>query len=559
MSSLGDVGAGHTLGRYELLVPIAQGGMAVVWAARMKGTRGFQKIVAVKTMLPEISQDPQFEEMFLAEAGLASRIRHPHVCEILDLGEQDGLIYIVMEWIDGEPLSQLARASRQKGGIPILVAMRLCLNAALGLHAAHELRDEVTGELVGLVHRDVSPQNILVTYDGVVKIVDFGVAKATTASDTGATKDGQLKGKVPFMSPEQALGKNIDRRTDVFALGIVLYQLLASKHPFRGDNDMITLRRICDKDPAPSLRDSMPSCPELLNDIVMKALEKDADRRYPTMSEFARALDRGIAELKLAGIPDEDVVGFVKNMLGERAEKRRAAIREGLRVADERAEQREQLKAQRAALLAQARANGGTLPPGVLSQMPSIPPGLLSIPPPAGAVHDVATIAHGRASLVPGTITATQGAPSSPTTAAIVADVDGAGAQGGGKKKLALVFAAVGALAIGGAAIAFTQNNGQPPAPATQPAASAQTPPAATPTPSPAPTPTTVASAAPAPTTSAATQPATPSTGATTTKVTTTPTATSTVRSTGTPSVKSTGTTKPGGQDNLPRVRDPGF
>ncbi|MDC3981033.1 serine/threonine-protein kinase [Polyangium jinanense] len=529
-------------------MPIAQGGMAVVWAARMKGTRGFQKIVAVKTMLPELSQDPQFEDMFLAEAGLASRIRHPHVCEILDLGEQDGLIYIVMEWIDGEPLSQLARAARQKGGVPMLIAMRLCLNAALGLHAAHELQDEL-GTLVGLVHRDVSPQNILVTYDGVVKIVDFGVAKATAVSDTGATKDGQLKGKVPFMSPEQALGKAVDRRTDVFALGIVLYQLLASKHPFRGDNDMITLRRICDKDPAPSLASAMQDCPELLNGIVMKALEKDADKRYPSMAEFARAIDRGIAELKLAGQPDEDVVAFVKAMLGERAEKRRTAIKEGLKVADERAEQREQLKAQRAALLAQARANGGTIPPGLLgNRMPTIPPGLQSIPPPPGTMTDVATIAHGRASLMPGALTATQGAPSSPTAAAIVADVDAAAFTGGGKKKLAVVFAAIGALAIGGAVIAFSQGSTQQEA-ATQPAAT-QVPAAPTPTPTPLPPP--VASAAPA--TSATTQPTTHNHGAGTTKTTTTPTG-----ATKTPSTKSTGTTKSGSQDNLPKVRDPGF
>ncbi|MDC0749350.1 serine/threonine-protein kinase [Polyangium mundeleinium] len=552
MSSLGDVGAGHTLGRYELLVPIAQGGMAVVWAARMKGTRGFQKIVAVKTMLPELSQDPQFEDMFLAEAGLASRIRHPHVCEILDLGEQDGLIYIVMEWIDGEPLSQLARAARQKGGVPMLIALRVCLNAALGLHAAHELQDEA-GELVGLVHRDVSPQNILVTYDGVVKIVDFGVAKATAVSDTGATKDGQLKGKVPFMSPEQALGKAVDRRTDVFALGIVLYQLLASKHPFRGDNDMITLRRICDKEPAPSLLSAMPNCPPLLNEIVMKALEKEADKRYLSMAEFARALDRGIAELKLAGQPDEDVVAFVRSMLGERAEKRRTAIREGLKVADERAEQREQLKAQRAALLAQARANGGTIPPGLLgNRMPTIPPGLQSIPPPSGSMPDIATIAHGRASLVPGTLHA-QGAPSSPTAAAIVADVDDdiAAFTGGGKKKLAVVFAAIGVLAIVGAVLAFSQGSPTP-EPATQPAVTTLAPAATMTTPTPTPLPSPVTSAAPA--TSATTPPH--NHGAATTKSTTTPTAAGTTKS---PSTKSTGTTKPGSPDNLPSVRDPGF
>ena len=188
-----------TLGRYELLVPIAQGGMAAVWAARLRGTRGFQKTVAVKCMLPALSEDPQFEEMFLAEAELASRIRHPNVCEILDLGEQEGTLYIVMEWVDGEPLSTIQKAARATGGVPMAIATRIVLNAAAGLHAAHELKTD-TGDLVGLVHRDVSPQNILVTYDGVVKIVDFGVAKATAEADGGFTKAGQIKGKVPFIA-----------------------------------------------------------------------------------------------------------------------------------------------------------------------------------------------------------------------------------------------------------------------------------------------------------------------------------------------------------------------
>jgi eukaryotic-like serine/threonine-protein kinase len=557
MSSLGDVGAGHTLGRYELLVPIAQGGMAVVWAARMKGTRGFQKIVAVKTMLPELSQDPQFEEMFLAEAGLASRIRHPHVCEILDLGEQDGLIYIVMEWIDGEPLSQLARAARQKGGVPLLVALRLTLNAALGLHAAHELKDEM-GELIGLVHRDVSPQNILVTYDGVVKIVDFGVAKATAEADQGATKDGQLKGKVPFMSPEQALGKDVDRRTDVFALGIVLYQLLAAKHPFRGDNDMVTLRRICDKEPAPRLKDAMPGCPQLLDDLVMKALDKDAAQRFQSMAEFARALDRAIAELKLSGQPDEDVTLFVKGMLGDRAEKRRAAIREGLKIADERAEQREQMRAHRSALIAQARARGATVPPELLGTGPlGMPAPLQSIPPPPTGVmqhHDLATVAHGRSSLPPGTLAAPS-VPSTLSTNGAVMDVTGMNPPAGGKKKLAVVaFAAIGALAIGGALIAFNLASPPPPGPAAQPPDPV---PSVAPAPTPTPSPTLAATAPPSPSASAASSAATTASAKPATTAATNGTGTTKTPGT-TPTTKSTSTKTPG-SDNLPRVRDPGF
>src|SRR5689334_13065299 len=163
MNESGGVRAGDTLGRYELLVPIAQGGMAVVWAARMKGTRGFQKIVAVKSMLPSLSSDPQFEQMFLAEAGVAARIKHPNVCEIFDLGEQDGNLYIVMEWVDGESLSSIHKTARAKGRpMPPSIVARVIKDAALGLHAAHEVKDDAD-KLVGLVHRDVSPQNILVT------------------------------------------------------------------------------------------------------------------------------------------------------------------------------------------------------------------------------------------------------------------------------------------------------------------------------------------------------------------------------------------------------------
>jgi serine/threonine-protein kinase len=333
MKTLGDVGAGHTLGRYELLVPIAQGGMAVVWAARLKGTRGFQKIVAVKSMLPALSDDPQFEQMFLAEAELAARIRHPHVCEILDLGEQEGVLYLVMEWVDGEPLSALHKAARPRGGVPLHVATKVTLHAALGLHAAHELKND-TGELVGLVHRDVSPQNILVTYDGVVKIVDFGVAKATEA-DGSHTRAGQLKGKVPFMSPEQAVGKNVDRRTDIFALGIVLYQLVTGKHPFRGDNDMATLHRITEAAPVPPASSLRPDCPPSLDMALAQALEKDVSKRFQTMHEMAKALERALAEMT-AQAEGEDLATFVRSVLGDRADKRRAAIKDAIRLADAR-------------------------------------------------------------------------------------------------------------------------------------------------------------------------------------------------------------------------------
>lgn len=183
--------------------------------------------------------------MFLDEASLAARIHHPNVAEILDLGEQDDVLYIVMEWVDGEALSVVTKtAKRNKTAVPMRIALRMLTQACAGLHAAHELRDDDEGEgPLELVHRDVSPQNILVTYDGVVKLVDFGVAEAAQRMSAETTA-GQLKGKVPYMSPEQARGAKVNRRTDIFAMGIVLYKLTTGLHPFLGENDIVTMKNI---------------------------------------------------------------------------------------------------------------------------------------------------------------------------------------------------------------------------------------------------------------------------------------------------------------------------
>jgi len=337
MRTLQEIQPGQTLGRYEFLVPIAEGGMASVWAARLKGTRGFSKTVAVKTMLPSVSDDPQFEQMFLDEAQIASRIRHPNVVEILDLGEQDEVLYLVMEWVDGEPLSNLRRAAAKAGGIPRSIAVRLVADACAGLHAAHELKDEA-GQLVGLVHRDISPQNLLITFDGVVKIVDFGVAKAAGRS-TGQTTAGQVKGKPPYMSPEQALGDAVDRRTDVFALGIILYQLTTGKHPFRGESDLVTLQNIVSDKSIVLPRAYDKQYPRHLEAVVMKALDRRREDRFKSCAEFEAALDEVFAK-ELQRARTEDVGKFMKETLGPRGEERRRALAEAIRIADERAQGR---------------------------------------------------------------------------------------------------------------------------------------------------------------------------------------------------------------------------
>jgi serine/threonine protein kinase len=331
MTELEGLQPGSTLGRYELLVPLAQGGTASVWAARMTGSRGFEKIVAVKVMLSEFEEEDQAESMFLDEARLVSRIKHPNVAEVLDLGEQDGALYIVMEWVDGEPLHVIVREAKAKGGLPVALAVRIVAHAAHGLHAAHELRDE-RGELLGLVHRDVSPQNILVSHRGGVKVIDFGVAKAS--SNLQRTTVGQMKGKIAFMAPEQLLSQQVDRRTDVFALGVVLYQLLTNKHPFRGDNDFVTMANTRDKRPVAPPRSLVASLPPELDAVVVKALSKPREERYPTMLEFARALDRAVPPT-----PDVDaeLARWMGSILTDRTARKKQAIRDAIRASNERA------------------------------------------------------------------------------------------------------------------------------------------------------------------------------------------------------------------------------
>ncbi len=334
MKTLDDIRPGQTIGRYEFLVPIARGGMAAVWAARLKGSRGFSKTVAIKTMLPSLSDDPLFEQMFLDEAQIAAQIRHPNVVEIMDLGEEQDVLYIVMEYIDGESVATILRAANKRDKVPPLpIAVHLAIDACNGMHAAHELRN-VDGNNVGLVHRDISPQNILVTHDGMVKLVDFGVAKAAgrTSSDTTA---GQIKGKAPYMAPEQAMGMSVDRRTDIFAMGIVLYQITTGKHPFRGENDVATLHNILHRT-VPSPRFVDPKFPRPLEFAIMKSLAREPEKRFQTAADMATALDRVFPPVvRRAGTAD--VARFVKELLGDVGDRRREALREAIRAADLRA------------------------------------------------------------------------------------------------------------------------------------------------------------------------------------------------------------------------------
>jgi serine/threonine protein kinase len=295
----------------------------------MKGVRGFEKIVAVKVMLAEFSDDTEAESIFLDEARLVSNIRTRNVAEVLDLGEQDNALFIVMEWVDGEQLNVVTREAKRQGGMPMPLIVRIIHQASAGLHVAHELADN-EGKLLGLVHRDVSPQNILVGYDGTVKVIDFGVAKAS--SNQQRTRVGQLKGKIAYMAPEQAYGYTVDRRTDVFALGIVFYQLVTGKHPLRADNEFATLARIRDKRPVDRPSMHQPSIPEGIEQVILKAVAKEPDERFATMLEFSRALEEAFPTIDSS---TEELASYMRSLLGPRGEKKRLAIREAIRAVDE--------------------------------------------------------------------------------------------------------------------------------------------------------------------------------------------------------------------------------
>ncbi|MEI9940612.1 MAG: serine/threonine-protein kinase [Pseudomonadota bacterium] len=323
--------SGSPLGRYELLLPIAKGGMAEVWAARLHGTRGFQKVVAIKTILSGAIDDARMEEMFLVEAELAAQIHHPNVVGTIDLGEHDGVLYLVMEWVDGESLNVLMQKAANHGGVPLAIGVNLIGQACQGLYAAHQLRDD-QGALLGVVHRDVSPHNVLVTFSGTAKLVDFGIAKAT--SQASSTEAGEVKGKFAYMAPEQVRAQPVDARTDLFALGILLYQITTGKHPFRGENPAETLQNICaDRGPTPPSA-FLPEYPAELEAVVLKALAKNPDQRFFSANDMLTALEKAMPGPLEASF-EVQVAEYLKQLFGTRASERRTA----LRVAQERVDQ----------------------------------------------------------------------------------------------------------------------------------------------------------------------------------------------------------------------------
>ncbi len=314
---------GTCLGRYELLAPIAVGGMARVWAARLNGQHGFTKLVAIKTILPHLASDPEFERMLVDEARIASRARHPNVVEIYDLGEERGVVYIAMEWVYGDSLSQISKAGGIVPSLEARVAARIVADAAAGLHAAHNLTDD-EGRSLDVVHRDVSPHNLLLALDGNVKVTDFGVAKAIGASHQ-ATSAGQLKGKVAYMAPEQVTGGGIDRRSDVFSLGCVLYEVTTGRQPFRGEGEHQVMQELIKGTFAPPSR-VVRGYAHDLERIVLRAMAPQPLHRYQTMDQMRLALEEWLAKGG-AVVTQSHVAEIVRERIGVDVEKRREKIR----------------------------------------------------------------------------------------------------------------------------------------------------------------------------------------------------------------------------------------
>ncbi len=316
---------GKRVGRYELLLPAARGGMAEVWAARLHGVMGFKKLVAIKVMHDNVNDRQQHERMFLEEATLASRVRHPNVVEIFELGEWDGSMYMVMEWIDGESLRQIQKEAGDKP-LPLQVAVNLIAQCCRGLHAAHELTGS-DGQSLGLVHRDISPHNIMVSYDGVAKVADFGVAKATRTDDE-LTGSGQVKGKVAYMAPEYLEGEAIDRRADLFALGLVLYELTTGRHPFRGATPVETVRKMCAAE-APAPATIIKGFPPALSQVIQKAVRLNRNQRFDTALELMSALQQAMPDA-FTHQADQHTADYLHALLKDRSERRRATVEQAL-------------------------------------------------------------------------------------------------------------------------------------------------------------------------------------------------------------------------------------
>ena len=318
--------AGRRLGRYEVLSQLASGGMAGVYAARARGVAGFERLVAIKVLHPHLAYEEEFISMFLDEARLAARIRHPNVVPTLDISDTEGDgFFLVMEYIEGDHLGGLlTEAAKAHERLPVKVVVRVVLDALAGLGAAHELRDE-NGERQNLVHRDISPHNVMVGGDGIARLTDFGVAKAEKR--LSSTRAGQFKGKLSYMSPEQASTGFADQRSDLFSMGILLWESLTGRRLFRAENNAATLNKIL-SEPIPMPSELWADL-EPFDEVLGKALAREPEDRFTSAEGFAAALETA-ARASVGIATPREVGAEVKKRLGEKIAAQKKRIRDAI-------------------------------------------------------------------------------------------------------------------------------------------------------------------------------------------------------------------------------------
>jgi len=298
--------------------------MAEILLGKLHGPSGFERAVVIKRILPHLATQTQFREMFLHEAQTLSNLRHPNIVQVQELGQDGDELFLVLEYLDGESAFGLMRRLVRSGeSLPFSLGMHIVAEAAAGLHAAHELTDD-DGRQLGLVHRDVSPQNIHVLYNGQVKLLDFGIAKA--ADSTIRTEAGQLKGKFAYMSPEQCRGDSLDRRSDVFSLGIVLYELTTGRRLFARKSDLATMKAICEERIVRPSR-IVPGYPKRLEDIVMRSLTRLREERFQTAIELRRELFGLRRELSGDPVPESVLAGLMKRAFDDRIAEKKEMLR----------------------------------------------------------------------------------------------------------------------------------------------------------------------------------------------------------------------------------------
>ncbi len=335
------------MGKYLVGARLAAGGTASVYLARLSGPHNFERLVALKIIHEHLSEEQEFVDMFLDEANLASRLSHPNIVHVYELAQEEGTLFMAMEYLHGQPLSQLYKRANERGvKVPHDVGAWSGAGAAHGLHHAHELRDDM-GTPLGLVHRDVSPQNIFITYDGQVKVVDFGIARAE--GRIAKTAVGQIKGKFSYMAPEQALGHAYDHRSDLFALGATLYEVAVGARLFKGEDEIDTLRRVVAAD-VPDPRIAIPDFPDELDKAFRRALVADPDKRYATAEEMGRELDEFV-EATGARDQRERIVALMGDLFGDERVKQEAAVQELRRQASEGTSEGQEVAAEQPTLV----------------------------------------------------------------------------------------------------------------------------------------------------------------------------------------------------------------